>query len=430
MPAIQIQDRVDEMFEELPSGRRPDPGEDRAGSLLQRISPVAPDLSCEALLEHFTALPASVQTLAVVSEGKALGVVTRSEVVDRFSRLYFREIYGKKPLLELMNPRPLMVEESLSLDELGRLVAGVDQATRVDAFVINSQDRYVGMGTVQALLRELTERKQALLAAALERATAKLLVAQAELLEKQRLQQELDIAQEIQTALLPRQVPVLPGYTLRSYYHPAAQVGGDYYDFLALDGASLGLVVADVAGKGVPGSLGMAMARSVLRSQAGARIGPVDTLRRTNATLLPDLRSGMFITMAYGVLNLANHQLRYASAGHNPALHFRPGKGMQWLAPQGMALGLAAGGQYLLEERAVALEPGDLVLLYTDGVTEALDRNGEEYGETRLAASFLKHGSAGPDAAMVGLLADLAAFTLEAAQADDITLVLLRRDAA
>jgi serine phosphatase RsbU (regulator of sigma subunit) len=430
MPASQIQDRVEEMFEELPSGTAADVPADHAGTLLLRIPPVAPDLSCESLLEHFSALPLSVQTLAVVADGKALGVVTRSEVVDRFSRLYFREIYGKKPLLELMNPHPLTVEEELSLDELGRLVAGVDQATRVDAFVITNHGRYAGMGTVQALLRELTDRKQALLAAALERATAKLLAAQAELLEKQRLQQELDIAHEIQTALLPRQVPVLPGYTLRSYYRPAAQVGGDYYDFLLLDGASVGLVVADVAGKGVPGSLGMAMARSVLRSQASGRLSPLDTLRRTNATLLPDLRSGMFITMAYGVLDLARHELRYASAGHNPALHWRPGRGPQWLAPQGMALGLAGGAQYLVEEQAQPMEPGDLVLLYTDGVTEALEPGGEEYGERRLAESLARHGAHGTDAALDGVLADLAGFVRGAAQADDITLVLLQRAAA
>jgi len=430
MPSIQIQERVEEMFEELPGGSPAASADERAALLLQRIPPLRPDLSCEALLEHFSALPASVQTLAVVEDGRPLGVVSRSEVVDRFSRLYFREIYGKKPLLELMNAHPLVVEEGLSLDELGRLVAGVDQATRVDAFVIVSQGRYAGMGTVQSLLRELTERKQAHLAAALQRATTKLLAAQADLLEKQRLQQELDIAQEIQAALLPQRTPDLPGYALRAYYRPAQQVGGDYYDFLPLDGQALGLVVADVAGKGVPGSLGMAMARSVLRSQASSRLGPQETLRRTNATLLPDLRSGMFITMAYGVLNLARHELHYASAGHNPALHWRPGQGLRWLAPQGMALGIAGGGQYYVEEQALALEPGDLVLFYTDGVTEALDPHGGEYGEERLAASFLKHGSAGPDGAVEGMLADLAAFTLGAAQADDITLVLLRRDPA
>lgn len=406
------------------------PGDaDTAGLLLQQVKPIAPELTCEELHELFTRLNPDLHALPVVSQGRPIGIVSRYDVVEKFSKRYFRELYGKKAVVELMNAAPLVVDCGLSLDELGLKVARQDHQALADGFILTDQGVYMGMGTGQALLRELTERKQAHLASALEKATEKLRLAQAELLEKQRMQQELAIAQEIQAALLPKAMPEIPGYRVAAYYRPALEVGGDYFDFIPLSGGRQALVVADVSGKGVPGSLGMAMTRSVLRAQAPYTQLPGETLRRANEILHPDLRSGMFITVFYSVLDPQQHRLSCACGGHHPALHVGE-QGLRPVAPEGMALGLGPKHLYFVDEGGVDMRPGDLFVLYTDGVLEAMNPAEEEYGEERFAASLARQAGGDFDGLAARLVRDIADFTQGAAQTDDITLVILRRDPA
>jgi|GEM_PF-3160222 serine phosphatase RsbU (regulator of sigma subunit) len=437
MPSIPLDDSIRAMFDEpgppaplVPEAGVPDRLDDghadNAGLLLVQVAPVTPAMTCEELLGHFAALDPSVQSLPVVQDGRPLGLVSRTELVDKFSRRYFREIYGKKPLAEVMVDGALTVDQGLSLDELGALASAQGASFLRNGFIITDQGRYVGMGTGTALLRELTERKQAHLASALERATSKLLLAQEGLLERQRMRQELALAHEIQGALLPKLAPEIAGYELRAHYLPAQELGGDYYDFIELGPHLHGFVVADVSGKGVPGSLGMTMARSTLRTQAAIHLRPDEVLRRTNAALLPDLRAGMFITLFYAVLDPANHRLACVNGGHQPALHVRGGTVTE-VGGQGMALGLAPSPQYFAQQEVLALQAGDLLLLYTDGVTEAMDPQDQEYGLDRLMGSLLRHAAGPLDALLPGLLKDLAAFTGSAPQSDDITLLALRR---
>jgi serine phosphatase RsbU (regulator of sigma subunit) len=400
-----------------------------AALLLVQVSPLEPGMSCEELLDFFLKRNHQVNSLPVVQDGKPLGIVTRSEVVDRFSRLYFRELYGRKSISEIMNASALVVDKSVTLEELGRLVSREGRHVLTEGFIITEEGKYLGMGNGQALVRELTERKEAELQSALDRASVKLLKAQEELIEKHRLQKELSIAHDIQAAMLPKGTPDVPGYSVAAYYRSAEEVGGDYYDFIPLAGGLWGLAVADVAGKGVPGSLGMALARTVLRTQAASGRGPAETLRRTNAILTPDLRHGMFITLFFAVFHPERHLLRCACGGHNPAFHLGGAHGVRTVSPEGMALGLGPSAAYYATEDDVALAPGDVFVLYTDGVIEAMNPYEEEYGEHRFLSSLVRHGSGPFDRLAESLIKDLSAFTETAPQTDDITLVLLRRNA-
>jgi sigma-B regulation protein RsbU (phosphoserine phosphatase) len=241
------------------------------------------------------------------------------------------------------------------------------------------------------------------------------------------LKQELNIAQEIQQGLLPKKIPQIPGYEIAAFYAPAKEVGGDLYDFIRIDEQHLALAVADVSGKSVPGSLGMTMARSVLRSQALSRNGVGETLHKTNEVIQPDIRRGMFVTMFYAVLDSVRHSVTCANAGHNPVYRLKADASVEEVAPEGIALGLVAAHQFYVDELTLNLDPGDTLVFYTDGVTEAMNAVSEEYGEDRFKAAMAK-GVGLPAAELLPrLVADVRAFVAGAPPHDDITLVLLRR---
>ena len=330
--------------------------------------------------------------------------------------------------VEPANIDTTIVDHRIPVDLVGMLISEAGSQALEEGVVVTRQGAYFGMATGRGLLRELTERKEANLEVMLNNATQDLKAAQKQLLEKQRMEQELEIAAEIQAALLPRSLPEIPGYEFFSFYRSAKEVGGDYYDFIKLADGNHGLLVADISGKGVPGSLGMTMVRSVLRSQASVSSEPAETLRRTNAIIQPDMRSGMFVTVFYAVLNPILHRLRCASGGHNEAI-LVGAQGERLIAPTGIGLGLVTEEHYYAEEEDVILELGDTVVLYTDGVTEAMNPEWDEYGEGRFNEFLLKNKTAPLKDIVSGILADVAEFTHGAPQADDLTLVLLRRTA-
>jgi serine phosphatase RsbU (regulator of sigma subunit) len=400
---------------------------DTAASLLLPVKPIGPDMNCQDLHDFFIQQNLSMQSIPVVYEGRPLGLVTRYTVVDKFSRRYFRELHGKASVSAVMNPSPLVVESDMPLDQLSKLVSREGSHSLADGFIITKGGLYLGMGTGRALVRELADRKQAQLAAALKKSTAELEKAQEGLLAQERMKKELAIAQEIQMALLPRKTPEIPGYTMASLYQPALEVGGDYFDFIPLSGGRLAFAVADVSGKGVPGSIGMTMARTVLRAQALSDRLPGDTLRRANEVMLPDMRSGMFITVFYCLLDPLRHSIHMACAGHNPAYHIDAKGAVRSVAPEGMALGLGPQEMYFVDEASLQMDRGDYLVLYTDGITEAMDASEEEYGEARFVASLARHAPQGQAAMMQGIMDDLNDFTEDAPQTDDITLVILHR---
>jgi sigma-B regulation protein RsbU (phosphoserine phosphatase) len=204
-------------------------------------------------------------------------------------------------------------------------------------------------------------------------------------------------------------------------------VGGDYYDFIPLSATRLGFTVADVSGKGVPGSMGMTMARSVLRAQAAPDRLPGATMARVNRIIQPDIRKGMFVTMFYCILDTTNHQISCGNAGHNPAFKLSSGGEIEAIGPEGMALGLAPSDYYFVSEYAFTMKPGDYFALYTDGVTEAMNAKQDEYGEDRFVESFKRRASQDFGTLTRHVVEDIQKFTQGAPQNDDITLLFVHR---
>src|SRR5918998_1426130 len=249
----------------------------------------------------------------------------------------------------------------------------------------------------------------------------------AEARERERIEQELRVARQIQQALLPETIPELDGWRIATYYGPAREVGGDFYDFLDLEDGRLGLVVGDATGHGMPAALVMATTRGMLRAVVRSLESPGEVLARVNEALVADIPPSTFVTCFYGVLDPKNGRLRYANAGHN--LPCRPRNGQaEELRARGMPLGLMPGMGY--EEKEIVLEVGESVLFYSDGLVEAHDLHYEMFGFPRLRRLVAEHDA--EEGSLVDLLMDeLRSFTGDGwEQEDDITLVTLRRSAA
>lgn len=245
-----------------------------------------------------------------------------------------------------------------------------------------------------------------------------------EVAAREQLDHELSFAQSVQKALLPKQPPTIPGWQIAVHWQPARAVGGDFYDFLALPDSPLVIAIADVADKGVPAALIMATTRSILRGHARSQQPPDRALARTNELLLPELTPGMFVTCLYALLDTDTGRLTYANAGHNPPyLRRRSGAVELWTA--GMALGLLPDVQYDVRETVIA--PGETLLLYSDGLTEAHNEAGEMFGIDRIHTLLEAHD--GDAATLVdAILAELAAFAGSGwVQEDDVTLMALHR---
>src|ERR687889_1435114 len=211
-----------------------------------------------------------------------------------------------------------------------------------------------------------------------------------EIRERERIEQELHVARSIQQASLPKEVPTLEGWQITPYYQPAREVGGDFYDFLKLPKGRLGIVVGDATGKGVPATLVMASARSMLRAVAQASNSPGDVLRRVNDALVTDIPPNMFVTCFYAVLEPESATLTYANAGHDlPYLHRNDGA--EELRARGMPLGLMPGMGY--EEKQTILQAGEAALLYSDGLVEAHDPRGQMFGFPRLGELVAEHAA-------------------------------------
>ena len=252
--------------------------------------------------------------------------------------------------------------------------------------------------------------------------------------EKERLAQELRIARNIQMSLLPQGPLSMPGLTLTAHCEPAREVGGDYYDFLPIDDHTLGILVADVSGKGTSAALYMAELKGIVLSLSQRYRSPRELLIEADRIISRHLDSRSFITVTYLVVDLQAGTLQYARAGHCPLVYV-PGpyaaqRTPQLLAPDGLVLGLQLdGGQTfvrLLEEMSVPLGRGDLFVLYTDGLTEAMNSSGECFGESRLATLIGEHADLHADELRERILRDIEAFTESAVQQDDMTMVLLR----
>ncbi len=248
--------------------------------------------------------------------------------------------------------------------------------------------------------------------------------------EKKRLDHELEIARDIQRILLPAEAPAVNGFEISGINVPARQVSGDYFDYIKVDDQRLGVAIADVSGKGVPASLIMAICRSVLRSQAAQNPSPANVLQKVNRQLYPDIKEDMFISMAYLILDHAHNGVILSRAGHDaPLLYKSSSQTVTPLKPPGMVLGIDSGNVFdrLTSDVAVPLERDDCLVLYTDGVTEAIDPEGDEFGVERMIQSVRASAMAGAPAIVTRLIDDLRNFVGSQPQNDDITLIAIRK---
>ena len=238
--------------------------------------------------------------------------------------------------------------------------------------------------------------------------------------EKKRLDHDLEIARDIQRILLPAEAPAINGF----------QISGDYFDYIRVDDERLGVAIADVSGKGVPASLIMAICRSVLRAEAARNPSPADVLRKVNRQLYPDIKEDMFISMAYLILNHQSDGVTLARAGHDaPLLYKRQSQTVTPIKSPGMVVGIDSGSVFdrLTTDFAVPLEREDCLVLYTDGVTEALNTEGDEFGFDRMAQSVRASATDGAQAIVRRVIEDVRNFTGSLPQNDDITLIAIRK---
>jgi serine phosphatase RsbU (regulator of sigma subunit) len=249
-----------------------------------------------------------------------------------------------------------------------------------------------------------------------------------ERIQRERVEEELSIGRRIQLSLLPSSLPAHPGWEFAAVYRAARQVGGDFYDFIELPEmpGTVNLVIGDVTGKGVPAALLMASARAVLRASSVGASTPSVVLERTNGHMLRDGRARLFVTALYATLELESGRLAFASGGHDPPLWVRGAdRRSHLLTTRSMILG--AFGALDLEDRRLTLAPRDVLVLYTDGVTEASDRRGRLFGERRLRSVVTAHAERSAHDIVDAVSSAVADFAGHVAASDDLTLVVVKR---
>lgn len=273
-----------------------------------------------------------------------------------------------------------------------------------------------------ATIRDLQEKNRQL-----SQAYRELQAAQAQLIEKEMIEHELQVARKIQESMLPKEMPVIEGWELSAYWQPARAVSGDFYDFLSLPGGRLGLVIGDVSGKGVPASLVMATTCSLLRATAKNLTAPGEILANVNAVLCENILPNMFVTCQIAVLEPASGRITLANAGHNLPFHVAEA-GVTELHVTGMPLGIFPDRVYEQIEIQLANRQG--LLFFSDGISEAHNSDGEMYGLARLQGNLQAYQAnqpASPAGLVPYLTSQLACFTgPDWEQEDDVTLLTLR----
>ncbi|MCU0640159.1 MAG: anti-sigma factor antagonist [Candidatus Krumholzibacteria bacterium] len=409
------------------------------------------------------------------------GVVVSSSVLEEFQQIYGmtaekNEIPNTgrwfsstdstgRSVEEFHYPVEISNRESVKTISLGRVILGVSTAAindrvsdpRLKTILILTGIFIVGLALIYLLIsvfvkpiQDLTDGVRAIgegalvdgihidgpeeigaIASAFNEITAKFRDAQKNVVEQERLQKEMQVAQEIQHSLLPGKVPQISGYDIASLYRAAKEVGGDYYDFVSVGDDSLGVVVADVSGKGVPGSLVMTMIRTALRMEARGSLSAAEVMSRMNDFVTEDMKKGMFVTIFYLILDSKNRIISYASAGHNPMILYRAETDETFfLNPRGFPVGISLPDDTLfrrsIDVEKIKLKKDDMLVIYTDGVTEAMNEARQQYGEDRLIEIIKKNGRLTPEQFIDKLNEDIKVFTGDYPQNDDITVVAIK----
>lgn len=251
-----------------------------------------------------------------------------------------------------------------------------------------------------------------------------------QLAEKQRMDRDLQTARDIQEILLPKRCPSIEHFDLAAVNIPAQSVSGDYYDFFPINEHLTGIAIGDVSGKGVPASLIMAMCRSVMHTQAPGKNSAAEVLREVNRILFPDIREDMFITMLYMILDTKENTVTIAKAGHDAPLLLKENHTtVETLKSPGMALGIDSGEVFdiIIQDLVIPLAPQDTLLVYTDGINEAVDSLGQEFGRDAIKTALKSSSNQGAEFLIENIVERVTRFRGDEVQNDDITLVALQR---
>lgn len=248
--------------------------------------------------------------------------------------------------------------------------------------------------------------------------------------EKGRMERELQMARKVQASLLPQETPALDGWEFASRWQPAREVGGDYYDFIPVKGRQLGVLIADVTDKGMPAALFMASTRSIMRATMPRAASPAEGITQANRLICAESDEGLFVTMFYLVVNPITGEVTYVNAGHNPPLLSQQtpaSEGVQLtrLSFTGNQLGMEQNSTY--KQHSIYLKPGDFILLYTDGVTDATNPVEEEFGMLRLQELVISASEKNAEGLLDELEAAIHTFTGPTTPVDDFTLVMVKR---
>ncbi len=364
-------------------------------------------------------------------------VMTRLSVSDLYNRISSADgmagrSFGQGLLLALFGIGGLFL-----IIEFVALVAGLALAKSITGSVheLFAGTERVRQGDFTHKIAVKTEDQLGELAGSFNEMTASIEDLLRQAAEKKRLEEELRIAREIQMSLLPQGPLVMPGLSLTALCVPAREVGGDYYDFFPMAGNRLGVLIADVSGKGTSAALYMAELKGLVLSLSQIHTSPRDLLIAANRIIANNLDARSFITMTYAVVDLDAGRMTYARAGHTPMMYL-PGPGcgdsraVQVLAPDGLVLGLKIDSgemfERLLIEESMPLHAGDLYVLFTDGITEAMNAADDCFGEPRLAEIVETHAALPSDQLRERILREIQAFVGDAPQHDDMTMILLK----
>lgn len=256
---------------------------------------------------------------------------------------------------------------------------------------------------------------------ALQAAMAELQKAQAQLVEKERLEHEMALAAEVQRSLLPGDLPQYADHAFAAYLEPARQVGGDFYDVIDLDDEHVGLLIADVADKGFHAALFMAVLRTLFLQESKHSLSPAQVALAVHRAMME--LADTFVTVFYGVLHRPSGRLTYVRAAHERPFHVRPGQFIEPLSGDGRFLGMVESLQ--LAEHTVQLQPGDRLVLFSDGATDAVNGDGEQYGNGRLLATVEAHGHLSATGLKSRIVAEVTAWRRDAPAFDDLTLLVV-----
>lgn len=406
--------------------------------LLQVAEAVNAQTDVKSALEtisRLTALLAGVSRCLILRwepEEQAYYCVAQYGVArDRFTEQLSMPILAEKhPLLDLLSvtDQPLGAGKGYQLP-VPAPIAALLPTPAVMTFPLRAKSGLAGLLIVDDPRKSTNPRLMSILTGIAHQTATVLETArlQASATERRRLEQELEVARSIQASFIPDFPPELPGWQLAAAWRAARQVSGDFYDFVALPDGKWGLVIADVADKGTPAALFMAVCRTLLRAAAVSRTSPAKTLRRVNQLLFNDARTDLFVTVFYAVWDPKTGVVTYASGGHNSPLLVRAAdRNVVELHSKGIALGVIP--EVELEEKQVTMQCGDILVAYTDGVTEAMQADYTEWGLERFTQTLAEGPHDGAEALLDEVLARVEKFVGGAPQSDDLTMWVLRRD--